>query len=138
MVSLAIGLTVGALLGLRFVVWVLPPTMFMMATAIATVGVVSEQTGWLIGWTIVATCVALQIGYLGGGLTRRIFADGKTSEELLYRRAIQSKIGEELRAQFDLPQEMPHRILALLLQLGERDAEHRANWNAQFTKSAPV
>jgi hypothetical protein len=138
MVSIAIGLTVGVLLGLRFVVWVLPPTMFMMAIAIAAVGVVSEQNGWLIGWTIVATCVALQIGYLGGGLTRWMFEHDKTGEKLLYDRAIQSKIGETLRVQFDLPKEMPHRILALLIQLDEQDAEHRANWNAQFTQSAPV
>jgi hypothetical protein len=33
-------------------------------------------------------------------------------------RAIQTNIGRELRAQFDLPQEMPHRILALLMQIG--------------------
>jgi hypothetical protein len=38
-------------------------------------------------------------------------------EKALRLRAIQTKIGHELRAQYDLPQEFPHRILALLMQL---------------------
>ena len=33
-------------------------------------------------------------------------------------RAIQTNIGRELRAQFDLPREMPYRILTLLIQIG--------------------
>jgi hypothetical protein len=34
-------------------------------------------------------------------------------------RALQAAIGEELRAQYELPQELPHRILTLLMQLNE-------------------
>ena len=34
-------------------------------------------------------------------------------------RALQAAIGEELRAQYELPQELPHRILMLLMQLNE-------------------
>ena len=74
-------------------------------------------------------CVALEVGYLGGAFARSMFARDKTSEKLVNHRSIQSKIGEELRAQYDLPQEMPHRIFTLLIQLGEQDAKHRTNWN---------
>jgi len=38
-----------------------------------------------------------------------------------YHRAIQRKIGQELRAQYELPKELPHRILTLLAQ---RNAQH--------------
>ena len=39
-------------------------------------------------------------------------------DKALRLQAIQTNIRRELRAQFDLPQEMPHRILALLIQIG--------------------
>jgi hypothetical protein len=39
-------------------------------------------------------------------------------DKALRLRAIQTNIGRELRAQFDLPREMPHRILTLLIQIG--------------------
>src|SRR5258708_41936 len=34
-------------------------------------------------------------------------------------RAVQAKIGKKLRAQYELPQELPHGILTLLMQLNE-------------------
>src|SRR4029077_17653724 len=41
--------------------------------------------------------------------------------------AIRTKIGRELRAQFNLPQEMPHRIRALLVQIdAPQDAQSGA------------
>ena len=46
---------------------------------------------------------------------------GKT----FYHRAIQTKIGQELRAKYDLPQELSHRMRTLLLQLNDQpDGEH--------------
>jgi hypothetical protein len=40
-------------------------------------------------------------------------------------RAIRNKIGQELRAQYDLPQELSHRMRTLLLQLNDQpDGEH--------------
>jgi hypothetical protein len=38
-------------------------------------------------------------------------------ERVLRLRAIQTEIGQALRAEYDLPREVPHRILALLKQL---------------------
>jgi hypothetical protein len=40
-----------------------------------------------------------------------------TSNEALRLRALQTAIGEKLRVQFELPRELPHRILTLLVQL---------------------
>ena len=40
-----------------------------------------------------------------------------TSNEALRLRALQAAIGEKLRVQFELPRELPHRILTLLVQL---------------------
>ena len=39
------------------------------------------------------------------------------SDKALRLRAIQTQIGRELRAQYELPQELPHRILMLLVQI---------------------
>jgi hypothetical protein len=35
--------------------------------------------------------------------------------------AIEMKIGEELRERFKPPQEMPHQLLTLIIQIGGRD-----------------
>ena len=38
-------------------------------------------------------------------------------------RAVRSMIGQELRARYEVPQDMPHEMLTLLLQLNEHDEE---------------
>jgi hypothetical protein len=38
----------------------------------------------------------------------------------LYHHAIRTKIGHELRAEYDLPKDIPHQILSLLMQLNDR------------------
>jgi hypothetical protein len=44
--------------------------------------------------------------------------------EALRLRALQAAIGEKLRVQFELPRELPHRILTLLMQLnGQSSAD---------------
>jgi hypothetical protein len=35
--------------------------------------------------------------------------------------AIEMRIGEELRERFKPPQEMPHKLLTLVMQLGDQD-----------------
>ena len=49
-------------------------------------------------------------------------------EKTYYHRVIQTKIGQALRAQYDrdsLAQPLPHRLLALLMQLNERPDTER-------------
>ena len=38
-------------------------------------------------------------------------------------RAVRTMIGQELRARYEVPQDMPHEMLTLLLQLNEHDEE---------------
>jgi hypothetical protein len=49
---------------------------------------------------------------------------GSSQQEALDRVAclhdIQTKIGQELRATYDLPQHLPHRMLMLLMQLNDQ------------------
>lgn len=44
-----------------------------------------------------------------------------TWNEVLRLRAIQAAIGEQLRVEYELSRELPHRILTLLMQLNERN-----------------
>jgi hypothetical protein len=47
-----------------------------------------------------------------------------TWNEAVRLRALQAAIGEQLRAQHELPRELPHRILTLLMQLdGQSNAD---------------
>ena len=43
-------------------------------------------------------------------------------QKALRLRAIQTKIGQELRSQYELPDELPHGILTLLMQLNEQNS----------------
>jgi hypothetical protein len=48
-------------------------------------------------------------------------------QKALRLRAIQTKIGKELRAQYELPDELPHGIITLLMQLNApQDGKSRA------------
>jgi hypothetical protein len=58
----------------------------------------------------------------GGRLARR---DTKSSRPPHWKAppayvALQTKIGQELRAHFELPRGLPHRFIALLIQLNQR------------------
>ena len=39
------------------------------------------------------------------------------------RRAVRAMIGQELRARYEVPQDLPHEMLAFLVQLNERGQE---------------
>jgi hypothetical protein len=48
-------------------------------------------------------------------------------DEVLCLRSIQMKVGQELREHYELPQELPHGILTLLMQLNApQDGENGA------------
>ena len=38
-------------------------------------------------------------------------------------RAVRAMIGQELRARYEVPQDLPHDVLTLLIQLNEREQE---------------
>jgi hypothetical protein len=39
------------------------------------------------------------------------------------RRAVRTMIGQELRARYEVPQDLPHGMLTILMQLNEREEE---------------
>jgi hypothetical protein len=46
-------------------------------------------------------------------------------DRVLFLRSFQMKVGQELREHYELPEELPHRILSLLMQLNApQDAEN--------------
>jgi hypothetical protein len=48
-------------------------------------------------------------------------------DKVLFLRSIQMKVGQELREHYELPQELPHGILTLLMQLNTpQDGENGA------------
>jgi hypothetical protein len=51
------------------------------------------------------------------------FHDDDALDKALRLRAIQTKIGQELRAQYELPKELPHQLLTLLMQLNAQHDE---------------
>jgi hypothetical protein len=74
-------------------------------------------------WTIRARVLGMTQRWLDLAELREPYALDKA----LRLQAIQRNIGGELRAQFDLPQEIPHRILTLLMQIGApQDEENSA------------
>jgi hypothetical protein len=64
---------------------------------------------------------------------------GDPWNETFYLRAIQTKIGQSMRAQYDLTQPLPHRLLTLLMQLDEPpSAKHAATKADQDSGSATI
>jgi hypothetical protein len=58
-------------------------------------------------------------------VTRRRFRSGDTSDQLPYsktavHRALRTTIGQELKACYEVPQDLPHEISTLLLRLKPR------------------
>ena len=42
-------------------------------------------------------------------------------------RAVRTMIGQELRARYEVPQDLPHEMIALLLQLNEHDEKEASS-----------
>jgi hypothetical protein len=62
--------------------------------------------------------------------------DPDAFDKALRLRAIQTKIGQDLRAQYVLPEELPHRLLTLLMQLNaQQDGKAREATAAQPTSA---
>ncbi len=70
--ALAFGVcaAIGAVLGLRFKVLILIPSIFLVTVGIAVVGTAVGWKPWSIVGTVVISVTALQIGYLIGVVAR--------------------------------------------------------------------
>ena len=56
----------GAVLGHRFKVLILAPTLVIGAGVVIVIGIARAEDAWLIGLTVILVSVCLQIGYLCG------------------------------------------------------------------------
>ena len=67
-----VGVLVGALLGMRFRVFILLPVVLLTVAIVAAVGLARESGAWRILLEIVVVMTALELGYLGGSVGARI------------------------------------------------------------------
>jgi hypothetical protein len=76
-----------------------------------------QMTDWKI-----RACV---LGMTQRGLDLADPSEPDALDKALRLRAIQTKIGKELRSRFEIPKELPHQLLTLLMQLNDQpDGEH--------------
>ena len=52
-------------------------------------------------------------------------------------RAVRTMIGQELRARYEVPQDLPHEMLTLLLQLNEHDEEASSRASSLAAERGP-
>ena len=50
-------------------------------------------------------------------------SDNVPWSKVVARRAVRTMIGQELRARYEVPQDLPHEMLAFLVQLNEQGQE---------------
>jgi len=50
-------------------------------------------------------------------------SDNALRSKAVARRAVGTMIGQELQARYEVPQDCPHEMLTLLIQLNEREQE---------------
>ena len=67
-----VSVLVGALLGMRFRVFILLPVVLLTVAIVAAVGLARESGAWRILLEIVVVMAALELGYLGGSVGARI------------------------------------------------------------------
>ena len=69
---------IGAVLGLRFTVWILVPGIAFGLFAAAAAGIAHRHGLGTVGLTMLLIVVGLQFGYLAGTATRFIFTAART------------------------------------------------------------
>jgi hypothetical protein len=74
-----VSVLVGALLGMRFRVFILLPVVLLAVAIVATVGLARESGAWRILLEIVVVMTALELGYLGGSVGARIWSASRKS-----------------------------------------------------------
>ena len=81
MLTLTLGCTlVGAVLGLRFTVWILVPGIAFGLFAAAATGIAHHDGLGTIGLAMVLIAVGLQLGYLMGTTTRFVIAGARAAQ----------------------------------------------------------
>ena len=123
---LIFGAAVGAILGrCDFKVFALVPVMLLVAAGAVAIGVATGLDLRTIAFGLLVTVVSPQIGYLVGSvgvdyMVAEYLRARATNQRPVSLRAMQSMIGQELRAAFELPKAMPRELVVLLAQMNKR------------------
>ena len=129
-------LLIGATLSLRFNVFILFPAIGLALIGTIAVGIAHGDPMGSVVLTMVLIGTTLQVGYLAGIVARAVVASiGESNvdnprnfayrilqysfsmfNKIDFSHSVQAKIGQELRARFEVPHELPHRMLTLIMQ----------------------
>jgi hypothetical protein len=123
---LIFGAAVGIILGLgRFKVFALLPVILLFAAGTIARGIATGLEARTIAFGLLAAVASPQIAYVVSAIgTDFIVAEylrlrARNQKPALYR-AIRTTIGRELRAAFELPQDLPQEMVALLARMNEQ------------------
>ena len=105
----------GAVLGLRFKVFVLGPVIPIIGLAIIAKGVATDQASHAILLTLLAAILCLQVSYFISGIVGAYV--GTTDRRPKPFRAVRTAIGEELKTFYAVTEELPPEMIALLKQM---------------------
>ncbi len=115
---LIFGAAAGAVLGLRpFGVLVLAPVILLVAAGAIAAGLAANQNLGTVTLGLVAAVASPQIGYFVTAIAARYLRLRAIGWSPGLSRAMQMSIGQELRTSYELPQELPPEMVALLARM---------------------
>jgi hypothetical protein len=107
----------GAVLGLRFKLFILAPMILIIGVAIVAAGTATGQ-GWpAILLTLVAAISCLQISYLLAGIVGAYLHQRTSGPKPDLFRGVCTAIGEELQTLYPVAEKLPPEMIALLRQI---------------------
>jgi len=119
-VVLIFGAATGALLGLRpFSVLVLVPVISLVAAVTIANGVASSHDPRTVEFGLLAAVASTQIGYFVAAVAAQYLRPWAIGWSPTSFHTIQMTIGKKLRTVYELPQELPPKMVALLAHSNE-------------------
>jgi hypothetical protein len=112
----------GVVLGLRHLkVFALLPVILLVAAGAIAIGVATGLHPRTIAFGLLMTVLSPQIGYLVSAIGVPEFLRARAANRIAaLLSATRTAIGQELRTVFELPQELPREMAALLAQMTEQ------------------
>jgi hypothetical protein len=112
----------GVVLGLRHLkVFALLPVILLVAAGAIAIGVATSLNPRTIAFGLLMTVLSPQIGYLVSAIGVPEFLRVRATNRIAaLLSATRTAIGQELRTVFELPQELPREMAALLAQMTEQ------------------
>jgi hypothetical protein len=96
---------------LRYQVFTMLATCVVVAAGATFVGVVSQTPAWAIVASVVGALAALEFTYVAVALTRHLVQSRRQLPQ------VQAAVGKQLRAELELPYDLPLKLDALIGRL---------------------